>query len=107
MADTNKKELTKEVDYILSGLDKLYSESGALTREQVKQSGIMAEQRLSTKLATIKGRGGEVARVTKDQGKPAMRREMDAVDAVLGKEWTDLAMKVSCPTASDEEGPNG
>lgn len=76
-------------------MDKLYSESGALTRDQVKQSGVMAEKRLLTKLATVKGRGGEVARVTKDQGKPAMKREMDAVDAVLGKEWTDLAMKVS------------
>lgn len=54
----------------------------------------MAEKRLSTKLATVRGRGGEVARVTKDQGKPFLKREMDAVDAVLGKEWTDLAMKV-------------
>jgi hypothetical protein len=95
MTDNNRKELVKDVDYILGGMDRLYSESEALTRDQVAQSGKMADQRLSTKLATIKGRGGEVARVTRDQGKPALKREVDAVDAVLGKEWTDLAMKVS------------
>lgn len=94
MVDTNKKELDKEINYILSGMDKLYSESGALTRDQVKQSGAMAETRMQQKLAIIKGRGGEVPRVTKDQGKPALKREMDVVDAVLGKDWTDLAMKV-------------
>jgi hypothetical protein len=70
MHDNNKAELAKDIDYVLGGLDKLYSSSTALTEQQVRMSGTQAEARVQKKYAAVRQRGKEVKRVLGDMSRP-------------------------------------
>ena len=86
--------MTRDIDYILAGLDKLYTQSTSLTREQVDASSAKSEARLAKKVKDAKERGEKMKVKWSDQAKPFVREAMDSLGGVLGREWEDLKQKV-------------
>ncbi|ORY32135.1 hypothetical protein BCR39DRAFT_587128 [Naematelia encephala] len=87
LIDHTKHELEREKEYTLKGLDKLYTSSTSLNRDQVKQSSEMADERVSKKLKTIKDRVEKTGKQYEDEGKPVVRNAFEKLDALLGKEY--------------------
>lgn len=90
-----KLELEREFEYILKGLDKLYTSSSKLTREQVAKSAAQGEARVQKRMKGVKDRVELMKGKWFDAGKPIVRRAMDGVSQALGTEYADLAAKVS------------
>ena len=95
LAQNAREEIQREIDYVLKGLDKLYSQSPSLSRDQVKASSDKSEERVAKKVATAKERAEKIKVKWSDEGKPMVREAMDSVDAVLGKEWEGLKDNMS------------
>lgn len=89
-----KLELEREFEYILKGLDKLYTSSSKLTREQVAKSAAQGEARVQKRMKGVKDRVELMKGKWFDAGKPIVRRAMDGVSQALGTEYADLAAKV-------------
>jgi hypothetical protein len=85
MHSTNKAELSKDIDYVLGGLDKLYSSSTALTEQQVRMSGTQAEQRVQKKYQAVRQRGKEVKRVLGDMSRPYLIQAEEGLQGLRGE----------------------
>ena len=90
-----KLELEREFEYILKGLDKLYTSSSKLTREQVAKSAAQGGARVQKRMKGVKDRVELMKGKWFDAGKPIVRRAMDGVSQALGTEYADLTAKVS------------
>ena len=94
-------EIEREVTYLMKGLDKLYTTSTTLTREQVGQSSSQADARVAKKVVGVKERVKKMKDKWHNDGKSVARKGLVVADAALGTEWTDLANKVSRSQASE------
>lgn len=104
LATSARDEMNRDIDYILGGLDKLYTTSTSLTGDQVKQSSEMADDRLAKKVVQIKERIEKKRVEWFDDGQPIVKEGSEAVDAALGREYKDLQSNVSsqCRTFIDD-----
>ena len=100
LASSARLETERDIDYILTGMDKLYTVSDILKREQVKKSNEMAETRFGNTVTKIRSRIEKRQAEWIDRGKPIVKRASDALDGALGHEWTDLQRKVNDSLAS-------
>ena len=90
-----KAELEREFEYLLKGLDKLYTSSTTLTREQVQKSSLQADGRVAQKVQGVKERVDRMKKAWHDMGHPIVKRAQNDLDAALGNEYVDLESKVS------------
>lgn len=88
-------ELERDFEYVLKGLDKLYTASTTLTREQVQKSSAQGNARVAKKVQGVRERNGRLKQRWHDQGKPIVRKQLDALEEALGTEYEDLKQKVS------------
>lgn len=88
-------ELERDFEYVLQGLDKLYTTSTTLTREQVQKSSAQGDARIAKKVQGVRERNGRLKQRWHDQGKPIVRKQFDALQEALGTEYEDLKQKVS------------
>ena len=95
MHSTNKGELAKDIDYVLGGLDKLYSRSTALTAGQIEISGQQAEARVQKKYQAVRQRGKEVKRVIGDMSRPYLIQGEEGVEGGMKRDLEDLEGRVS------------
>ncbi|ORX38222.1 hypothetical protein BD324DRAFT_649601 [Kockovaella imperatae] len=95
LANNAREEISRDIDYILAGLDKLYTQSTSLTKEQVEASSKKSEDRLAKKVTTAKERGEKMKIKWNDEGKSFVKEAMDSLNALFGKEWEDLKLKMS------------
>jgi predicted transcriptional regulator len=79
---------------VLKGLDKLFTSSNSLTREQVSKAAQMAEGRVSKTVQRVKEMVDRQKNTVYEQGKPVVASQWAALDQALGKEHEDLAAKV-------------
>jgi hypothetical protein len=93
-----KAELEREFEYLLKGLDKLYTSSTTLTREQVQMSSLQADGRVAKKVQDVKDRVDRMKKAWHDMGLPIVKRAQNDLDAALGNEYADLEAKVSLLT---------
>ena len=94
LAANARSELDRDVEYTLNGLDKLYSASTSLTRDQVKQSSELVDGRLAKKLVTIKERLDKKREEWHDLGTPILKYASAHLDTALGPEWLLLENQV-------------
>jgi ElaB/YqjD/DUF883 family membrane-anchored ribosome-binding protein len=99
-----RRELDAEFEYVLKGLDKLYTSSTTLTRDQVRDSGEAGEKRARKTLEKVKARVEKKRVDWFDAGKGVVKEGLDGVDKALGREWEELAEKVSDVLAGDSPG---
>ncbi|WVQ79772.1 hypothetical protein IAT38_001872 [Cryptococcus sp. DSM 104549] len=90
-----RSEIEREIEYVARGLDKLYTGSTTLTRDQVKKSSEQADARVGRTVEKIKTRLDAKKKKVYEEGKPIVRAQFDLLDAAMGKEYQDLAMKMS------------
>lgn len=95
LAKIAREEMTRDVDYIIRGLDKLFTSSTSLTRDQVKQSSEMAEDRLSKTVQKIVQRVDKKKAQWLEEGRPIVQQASRDIDAALGSEWKELQSNVS------------
>lgn len=88
-------ELERDFEYVLKGLDKLYTTSTSLTRDQVQRSGAQGDARVARKVQGVRERLGRLKQRWHDQGKSIVQRQSDALQEALGTEYEDLKQKVS------------
>ena len=91
---TARSVYDREFEYITSGLDKLYTVSTTLTKEQIDKSSMQAETRVSKKVQQLKDRGQKLKNAWHEGSRPIIKRACDDLDAALGNEWADLRVKV-------------
>ena len=100
LASNARAELERDMDYILKGLDKLYTASNTLTRDQVKQSSEMANDRLAKKVIQVKEKIEKQREDWTELGRSFIQQAVKAVDDALGPEWNALQSSVSHPPGS-------
>ncbi|OCF41001.1 hypothetical protein I317_05200 [Kwoniella heveanensis CBS 569] len=89
-----RSEVEREIDYIHRGLDKLYTSSPSLTREQVHKSGDQADFRLRKTTDKIKVRLDRLKTRLYDDGKAAAQKQSAALDQALGEEYEELGQQM-------------
>lgn len=87
-------EIERDFEYILKGLDKLYTASTTLTREQVDKSASMGDARAAKKVKQVQDRADKVKGQWHEQGSPIVREAFDDLERALGTEYKDLQDKV-------------
>ncbi|WWC90386.1 uncharacterized protein L201_005320 [Kwoniella dendrophila CBS 6074] len=90
-----RSEIEREIDYIISGLDKLYTQSTSLTQEQVSKSSEQADLRIKRTTDKIKSRLDQQKQKVLDQKSKIVNRQNDLIDKSLGEEYEDLAKQMS------------
>ncbi|OCF57780.1 hypothetical protein L486_05245 [Kwoniella mangroviensis CBS 10435] len=91
LAQNMRSEIEREIDYILTGLDKLYTKSTSLTNEQVLKSSEQADARLKKTADKIKSRLDVQKGRLQDQAKGVAEVQKELIDRALGKEYKELA----------------
>ncbi|WVQ74157.1 hypothetical protein IAR50_003749 [Cryptococcus sp. DSM 104548] len=94
-ATNMRSEIDQEFEYILKGLDRLYTQSPSLTRDQVKASSEKADERAGKSLDKIRVRLGKVQDRVHGEGKPIVKGQFDVLDTLLGAEYVELADQMS------------
>lgn len=95
LSQNARAELERDMDYVVKGLDKLFSNSPSLTKDQVKTAGDMAEARVGKTVQKVKERVERQKSVVYDNTKSVVQSQSVAVDRALGHEHADLGKKVS------------
>ena len=101
LKDNAVVEFQREVDYVNKGLDKLYTGSPKLTREQVAQSSAQAEARVLKKVNEMKARAEKVRTKWTGQTANVVQDTTKAVNKALGEDWATLADKVGRHLSSE------
>ncbi|WWC71253.1 uncharacterized protein I206_105206 [Kwoniella pini CBS 10737] len=94
LAQNLRSEIEREIDYILSGLDKLYTKSTSLTAQQVAKSSEQADLRLKKTIDKIKSRLDVQKNKINDQSKVVVERQGGLIDKALGNEYEELAQQI-------------
>lgn len=94
LSQNARSELERDMDYVVKGLDKLYSNSPSLTKDQVKNAGDMAEARVGKTVQKVKERVEKQKTAAYDQTKSVVQSQSAAVEKALGHEHADLGKKV-------------
>lgn len=94
-ATNMRAEIDREVEYVLRGLDKLYTQSTSLTRDQVKMSSDKSDSRVRKTVEKIQKRLDLKKGRVYDERKPVVKNQSDKLDAILGNDYQALAAKVS------------
>lgn len=95
LQEGGKGEIERDIEYILSGLDKLYSGSKTLTDDQIENAGNMALQRLQGKVVKAQDRGQKQKEFVMDSVKKAGQAASDEIEAELGKDFEELKTQAS------------
>ncbi|WVF67672.1 hypothetical protein IAT40_002431 [Kwoniella sp. CBS 6097] len=94
LSQSVRAEVEREIDYIHRGLDKLYTSSPSLTREQVHKSGEQADWRLKKTTDKIKVRLDKIKTKLYDDAKAVAQKQSAALDQALGEEYEELAQQM-------------
>ncbi|WRT68718.1 uncharacterized protein IL334_005698 [Kwoniella shivajii] len=95
LAQNLRSEVEREIDYILTGLDKLYTTSTSLKTDQVQKSSEQADARLKKTIEKIKVRLDAQKDKIRDQGVKVVKRESDSLDKALGVEYKELSEQMA------------
>ncbi|WVR09310.1 hypothetical protein IAU60_006375 [Kwoniella sp. DSM 27419] len=90
LAQNLRSELDREIEYITRGLDKLYTTSTSLTKDQVQKSGEQGDMRLKRTTEKIRIRLDSVKSRIHEDGKKVVAKHSEAIDQALGKEYEQL-----------------
>lgn len=83
MNEAGTGELQRESEYVLKGLDKLFSSSTSLTKDQVSSAGGMAEGRMSSKAGKVRERiEKQHSQVLEEKRNALYQREADKIDTL-------------------------
>lgn len=93
--NTARDSLDREINRLLTGLDKLYTTSPTLTRDQVRESSEITDNKIHEKLESVRKSVETRRQGLYDEGKPVVREGMDALRKIMDNEGEDLKMKVS------------
>ena len=99
LANSARDEMNRDTDYVLKGLDKLFTSSSSLTKAQVGESSRMAEERVAKTAGKLKERIEKKRVDWRDQGTPIIKEASEGVDAALGKEYRELQVDVSAASS--------
>ena len=97
-ATNMRSEIDREIEYVLKGLDKLYTQSTSLTRDQVTMSSGTSDNRVRKTVEKIQKRLDLLKGRVYDERKPIVKDQSDKLDAILGNDYQALAAKVSTHT---------
>ncbi len=92
-----KDSLDRDINHLLTGLDKLYTASTSLTPEQVRESSELTDGKIIQKLELIRKNIETRRNGLFESGKPVVREGMDALDKIINEDGEDLMMKVGLP----------
>lgn len=95
LADSAQSELQSEGDYILKGLDKLYSTSASLNRDQVKESSEVSDSRYAKRVSTVKERVDKKGSIWQDGANPIVLRAIDDLHATAQGDLAKLESQVN------------
>ncbi|WVW85264.1 hypothetical protein I302_107302 [Kwoniella bestiolae CBS 10118] len=95
IAQNMRSEIEREIDYVLGGLDKLYTRSTSLTNEQVLKSSEQSDSRLKRTSDKIKARLDVQKGKIQDQSKGVAETQKELIDRALGKEYQELAEQMT------------
>ncbi|OXG47517.1 hypothetical protein J010_04703 [Cryptococcus neoformans] len=90
-----RSEIDREIEYVLKGLDKLYTQSTSLTKDQVKMSSDTSDNRVRKTVEKIQKRLDLLKGRVYDERKPIVKNQSDKLDAILGNDYQALAAKMS------------
>ncbi|KAK8854512.1 hypothetical protein IAR55_003251 [Kwoniella newhampshirensis] len=95
LATNMRTEIEREIEYVVKGLDKLYTTSTSLTQDQVKMSSEQSDARVKKVVDKVKERLDTKKSKVVDEAKAVVSKQSDALDKALGVEYRDLASKLS------------
>lgn len=78
----SRAEIESDINYVVTGLDKLYSKSTVLTKDQVLKSSQQADTKVQTKVTKIKSKLASLKSDWFNQGKPIVQKAFQPLDAV-------------------------
>ncbi|WVQ95245.1 hypothetical protein IAU59_002340 [Kwoniella sp. CBS 9459] len=94
LSQSVRAEVEREIDYIHRGLDKLYTSSPSLTRDQVQRSGEQADFRLKKTTDKIRVRLDKLKTKLYEDAKAVAQKQSAALDQALGREYEELAQQM-------------
>jgi hypothetical protein len=81
----SRAEIEQDINYVVTGLDKLYSKSPVLKKDQVVKSSQQADVKLQTKVTKIKSRIATLKSDWFNLGKPIVQRAFQPLDDLLAE----------------------
>ncbi|WVN86126.1 uncharacterized protein L203_101287 [Cryptococcus depauperatus CBS 7841] len=94
-ATNMRSEIEREIEYILKGLDKLYTQSTQLKKDQVKASSDTADARVRKTVDKIQQRLELKKGKVYNEEKLIVKKAMDRLDSLIGQGYQELAKKIS------------
>ena len=95
MASIGRENLDREMTRMVSGLDRLYTNSKSLTRGQVAESMEMSDKKVAAKFKQAQSGIQTRKNQLKDKVQPVVTSAQSELDKVLGAEYEALGKKVS------------
>ena len=81
----SRAEIEQDINYVVTGLDKLYSKSPVLKKDQVVKSSQQADAKLQTKVTKIKARIATLKTDWINLGRPIVQRAFQPLDDLVAE----------------------
>jgi hypothetical protein len=81
----SRAEIEQDINYVVTGLDKLYSKSPVLKKDQVVKSSQQADAKLQTKVTKIKARIATLKTDWFNLGRPIVQRAFQPLDDLVSE----------------------
>jgi hypothetical protein len=103
MAEIGRTNLDREMKRMITGLDRLYSNSKSLTRGQVTESTEMSDKKVATKHKQARNGVLTTKDRLKEKAQPAIKAAQNELDKLIGPDYVALGKKVrnQCVLQSD------
>lgn len=79
----SRAEIEQDINYVVTGLDKLYSKSPVLKKDQVAKSSLQADTKVQSKVQKIKARLDTLKSEWFEQGRPIVRKAFTPLDQLV------------------------
>lgn len=79
----SRAEIEQDINYVVTGLDKLYSKSTKLTREQVSKSSSQADSKIQSKATKVKSKLDGLKHDWHEAGRPIVRKAFQPLDKLV------------------------
>jgi len=81
----SRAEIEQDINYVVTGLDKLYSKSTVLKKDQVLKSSQQADAKVQSKVTKIKSKLASLKSDWFNLGKPIVQKAFQPLDALLAE----------------------
>lgn len=79
----SRAEIEQDINYVVTGLDKLYSKSTKLTQEQVAKSSTQADSKIQSKATKVKSKLDGLKHDWFEAGRPIVRKAFQPLDTLV------------------------